>query len=133
MPFSRQRLQKHMAHFGYVLIDTPVIEPASLFLTKAGDQIIEHLFSFEHNGQHYALRPEFTASAANRYVKQHLEGVVRWQFNGPVFEDMPELAGQHWEYISVGAELIGMAGSDADAEMMSMAATGLTAQGLVNW
>ncbi|MBC8170115.1 MAG: ATP phosphoribosyltransferase regulatory subunit [Anaerolineae bacterium] len=125
MPVLQQRLQTHIVQFGYELIDTPLIEPASLFLTKAGDQIIEHLFSFERGGQQYALRPEFTASAAYQYIQQP-KGIVRWQFAGSVFEDIQETA-------SLGAELIGLAGSSADAEILGMAATGLTQLGIQDW
>lgn len=126
MPVLQQRLQTHIARFGYEPITTPLIEPASLFLTKAGDQIIEHLFSFERGGRQYALRPEFTASAAYQYTHRHHTGVVRWQFVGSVFQDIHETA-------SLGAELIGLAGSSADAEMMGMAATGLQQVGIQGW
>lgn len=122
MSFSQ--LQNHMARYGYELIETPVIEPATLFLTKAGDEIINRLFTFERSGKVLALRPEFTASAAQRYVNGN-EKIARWQFAGAIFEDHP---GGQYQHFSIGAELIGLAGSSADAEIIGMAALGLPAQ-----
>lgn len=105
---------------GYTRLETDIIQPADRFLTQAGDQIITRLFTFERRGQTMALRPEFTATAAHAYARQyagqHPLPVVRWQFHGPVFEDDPAL-GSVAESYSIGAELIGMAGGAADAEI----------------
>jgi histidyl-tRNA synthetase len=121
---SLSRLQDHFTHFGYEYLETPIIEPADLFLTKAGDEIINHLFTFERGGKQLALRPEFTASAARRYV----QGVVRWQFSGAIFQESPQ--GQY-QHLSIGAEFIGLSGAGADAEIIGMAASGLINQGVV--
>lgn len=119
------KLQTHIAKYGYVQIDTPIIEAADLFLTKAGDQIAERLFTFERHGHRLALRPEFTASAAHRYVQDFHQGIVRWQFNGPIFEDNPHISSQQYQYHSIGAELLGMESVAAEAEIISMAFHGL--------
>ena len=79
-----------MRAYGYERIETPIIQPAELFLTKAGDQIINRLFTFERMGRQLALRPEFTALAAHTYVTRYPEAphpVVRWQFSGSIFEE----------------------------------------------
>jgi ATP phosphoribosyltransferase regulatory subunit HisZ len=127
-------LEQHMARYGYRKVDTPVIQPADLFLTRAGDQIIDHLFTFERRGQQYALRPEFTASAAAQYAQQQREGdVARWQFNGAIFEDDPASTSTSYQRFGIGAELLGMAGALAEAEIIAMAAHGLTGQGMRDW
>ncbi|MFW5772209.1 MAG: ATP phosphoribosyltransferase regulatory subunit, partial [Phototrophicaceae bacterium] len=128
-------LQAHMARYGYRLIETPIIENADLFLIKAGDQVIERLFTFERRGHVLALRPEFTAAAAYRYAQRAESGVVRshtvrWQFGGPVFEDNPHDPIPAYQRHSAGAELIGLAGPAADAEIISMAAAGLASLGI---
>lgn len=122
------RLEQFMAGYGYEKIDTPVIQPAELFLTKAGDQIIHRLFTFERLGRQLALRPEFTALAAHAYVTQYpdTQPVVRWQFGGSVFED----ASGETQRFSIGAELIGMAGAPAEAEIIALAANGAAERGL---
>jgi histidyl-tRNA synthetase len=126
-------LQQHMKQYGYVSVETPIIEAADLFLTRAGDQIIQRLFTFEQYGQQLALRPEFTAAAAYHYAQQYDDGnIVRWQFSGYIFENEPNNVSRNYQRFSVGAELIGLAGAMADAEVISMAAQGITAQGIQN-
>jgi histidyl-tRNA synthetase len=131
MPLTLEMLQDYMRRYGYTPIDAPVIEPAALFLTKAGDQIIERLLTFTRAGREFALRPEFTASAMARYAAGD-ERIVRWQFSGKIFQDVA-LQPFHYETASVGAELIGYAGPHADAEVIAMAAQGLDVLGIEHW
>jgi histidyl-tRNA synthetase len=129
--YLASRLEQLMLGFGYEKVETPIIQPAELFLTKAGDQIMHRLFTFERLGRQLALRPEFTALAAHTYVTQHPDDqpVVRWQFNGPIFE---ETSGDSQRF-SIGAELIGMSGAPAEAEIIALAANGAAEQGLKKW
>ncbi len=123
------RLEQFMMGYGYEKIETPIIQPAELFLTKAGDQIIHRLFTFERLGKQLALRPEFTALAAHLYNTRYPAGdqpVMRWQFGGAIFED----AAGDTQRFSIGAELIGMSGAAAEAEIIALAANGA---GLENW
>jgi len=124
-------IQKHMALYGYEQIHLPLIEPAQLFLTRAGSQLIDQLVEFKYYGRHLALRPEFTASAAAHYV-QHGPGNIpaRWQLEGSVFRDNPSDASTDYQRLSLGAELIGMAQSFADAEIINMAVEGVTKIGI---
>ncbi len=128
-----ERLGAFMSHFGYERLETPIIDSADLFLTRAGDQIIDHLFTFERLGHQWALRPEFTAAAAHAYAERFPDHqpVVRWQFRGSVFEDNPNA--DSYQRYSIGAELIGMAGDAADAEIIAMAAGGIDHLGSSGW
>lgn len=127
-------LQTTMRRYGYAMAEMPIIEDAELFLTKAGDKVAERLFTFERNGNALALRPEFTAAAAHEYVRGEYDRPVRWQFTGPVFED-DTIGNQqaHYERQSAGAELIGVAGAMAEAEVIVMAAQGIMAAGISDW
>ena len=132
---SRQllaRLEQHMGLDGYRSFFVPIIEDADLFLIKAGDQIINQLFTFERHGRQLALRPEVTAAAAYYYAQQFGEEapVMRWQFSGTVFEDTDRGAR---ERLSAGAELVGLAGPAADAEIIALAALGATVLGYPEW
>ena len=122
------RLEQFMARYGYEKIETPIIQPAELFLTKAGDQIIHRLFTFERFGKQLALRPEFTALAAHTYNTLHPndQPVIRWQFGGAVFED----ASGETQRFSIGAELLGIGGAPAEAEIIALAANGAAERGL---
>ena len=126
-------LQEHMALFGYEQISLPFIEAADIFLTRAGDKIIDCLFTFDRLGQQLALRPEFTAAAAHHYVTQQETGVARWQFSGPIFEDAPDDHTLDYQKYSIGAECIGLAGGVAEADAIAMAVQGITKLGLENW
>jgi ATP phosphoribosyltransferase regulatory subunit HisZ len=125
------RLRQYMTYSGYELIELPIMQQADLFLTKAGDQIIERLFTFERGGKEWALRPEFTAAAAHLYSRTQQPGaIVRWQFSGPTFEEDPNLWTQEYQSLSIGAEMVGVGSALADAEIMAMAAQGLAACGI---
>lgn len=132
MAFSENHLQTHMVGYGYTLAETPIVEQAWLFLAKAGDQVIERLVMIERGGRELALRPEFTASAAYQYLQQS-EKIVRWQFSGPVFEDAAGSSIGVRQRYNMGAELIGLPGAAADAEIMQMAAMGLDTLGISQW
>lgn len=128
-------LQAHMARYGYQVVETPVIQAADLFLTRAGDQIVNRLFTFERYGRLLALRPEFTATAAYNYARQHPNGgaTVRWQFDGAIFEDDPDRIDHSYQFLSIGAELIGLAGPLADSEIIGMAVNGIASQHIPDW
>jgi histidyl-tRNA synthetase len=131
MPPALERLQQFMARYGYARLETPIIEPSALFLTKAGDQVIDRLLTFTRAGREFALRPEFTASAMAQYAAGAVP-IVRWQFSGTVFQDVADQP-FHYETVSAGAELIGYAGPHADAEIIAMAAQGLDELDISGW
>jgi len=128
-------LHRTMARYGYELVETSIVQPADLFLTKAGDRIISQLFTFERHGRQLALRPEFTATAAAEYAKRSGDGteVVRWQFSGPIFFEASGSETLQAPRISVGAEMIGIPGPLAEVEVIAMAIDGLEAQGGTDW
>lgn len=127
------RLQEHISLYGYEPIFVPVIEPATTFLTRASDRIINKLFTFEHYGQQLALRPEFTAAVARHYVQSGQTGAVRWQFSGPIFADDPDDHSLSFQTGSVGAEFIGEADLYAEAEIIAMTAHAIAKQNIPDW
>jgi len=128
-----RQLRDQMTLFGYEEVMLPIIEPAEIFLTRAGDTIIDRLFTFERGGKQRALRPEFTASAAYAYGQQDHQTPVRWQFDGVIFEDDPSSPTKQFQRYSIGAEYIGQGGTDAEAEIISMAVQGLERLGITEW
>lgn len=128
-----RQLQLHMEMFGYDLIDLPMITDAEIFLTRAGNTIIEELFTFERFGKLLALRPEFTGIVAHHYVQEALEQPVRWQLSGAIFTDEPADYSLQYQQHNIGAEIIGQDGTLADAEMIAMAVQGLTKIGIDQW
>lgn len=129
LPFENPNLTELVAHlheyltkFGYQHIQVPAISEASTFLQKAGDQISSSLFLFERFGKELSLRPEFTALAVRRYIEDSFRSntrtVARWQMYGSVFWD-DSFSFQNYQHMSLGAELIGMGGVLADAEILA--------------
>lgn len=123
-------LREHMMLYGYEPISIPVISAADIFLTRAGDTIIDRLFTFERYGQQLALRPEFTAVVAQHYVNQQPSPPQRWQYSGVIFEDFPDDHSLQFEAQSVGAEFIGKTRWDTDAEIIAMAVQGIEKVGI---
>jgi histidyl-tRNA synthetase len=124
-----------LARFGYPLVETPLVEHADLYLTKSGEEAMGRLFTFEIHGRLLCLRSEFTPSAARLYVEnyQNAPKPVRLGLAGPVFRYEALGKGASRQMYMVGAELIGMAGPAADAEMIGLAANGLQALSLTGW
>lgn len=126
-------LHQHMDLFGYELIDMPIIADADIFLTRAGNSIVEQLFTFERFGRLLALRPEFTALLAHRYAQEKHTKPVRWQLSGAIFVDEPSDYSLQYQHHNIGAEFIGQSSTLADAELMIMAVDGLEKLGVENW
>ena len=124
-----QSVEEVLTSYGYAKQFLAIVEHAELFLTRAGNAIIEKLFVFDQQGHEMALRPEFTAQAVEQYINsshdQSHDQIVRWQFSGPVFELTTETGVSLQEKPNIGVELIGQSGATADAEVIAMAAEAL--------
>lgn len=128
-----ETLASSFVTLGYEHIDTPIVEDAELFVRKSGGELSGMLYTFDDpGGNRVSLRPEFTPSVIRYYVEHRaeLETPVRWQYGGPVFRYSPLANDALRQYTQVGAELIGTAGVEADAEILGVAWSALHAIGL---
>jgi ATP phosphoribosyltransferase regulatory subunit HisZ len=128
----QQRLIQHHQQFGYEWKNVPIIGNADLFLARAGNTIIEKLFTFERNGKLMSLRPEFTTMAMDTYIRENHKATVRWQFFGETFEDIPSQFATQSQHLSAGIELIGISGVQADAEAIQVAFVGIQKLDITN-
>ncbi len=128
-------LQKQLDLFGYHLVDTPLVDPADLFLIKAGDAAISRLISFELPGKRLCLRPEFTVPAAQMYIKHFQErpGVVRLQFAGPILQYATLNHNRINQQVAVGAELLNEHSPAADAEIIALVGKMLHDADVLDW
>ncbi|MBI4540743.1 MAG: histidine--tRNA ligase family protein [Gemmatimonadetes bacterium] len=118
---------------GYRPVETPVLERAELYLRKSGGEMAARLLAMsDPGGERISPRPEFTASVIRAYVEREadLPLPVRWQYAGPVFRAYPAEGGPVTQFTQIGAELIGSASPQADAEVMGVACRGLAEAGL---
>ena len=128
-------LQGFLSFYGYQVIDTPVLEPAELYLLKSGAEVASQMYTFvDPGGRRVALRPEFTASVIRAYIERR-EGSglpLRWQYCGPVFRYTPLQDGAFRQFTQLGGELIGSPSPQADAEIVSLAYKGIKEIGLAS-
>ena len=129
-------LAGYYARRGYAPIDTPIVEDAELFVRKSGGELSGMLYTFDDpGGNRVSLRPEFTPSVIRNYIehKAELGTPARLSYSGPVFRYHSLDGGDLRQFTQVGTELIGLAGSEADAEILSIACGGLGELGLSGW
>ena len=129
-------LGAYYASCDYAPIDTPIVEEAELFVRKSGGELSGMLYTFDDpGGNRVSLRPEFTPSVIRHFVEQapELGTPARLRYCGPVFRYHSLDGGDLRQFTQVGTELIGLSGSKADVEILSIACGGLGELGLSEW
>lgn len=117
------------ARYGYRNIRTPIVEPLALFVRGLGevtDIVEKEMYAFEDrlNGEQLALRPEGTAGVVRAAVEHSLlyDGPKRYYYMGPMFRHERPQRGRYRQFHQIGVEALGLAGPEADAELITMAA-----------
>lgn len=120
-------LRDLMARYGYHNVRTPIVEPTALFVRGLGevtDIVEKEMYSFEDrlNGEALTLRPENTAGVVRAAVEHSLlyEGGKRLYYMGPMFRHEKPQRGRYRQFHQFGAEALGFAGPDVDAELIFM-------------
>jgi histidyl-tRNA synthetase len=115
--------------YGYRNIRTPLLEHTHLFrraIGEATDIVEKEMYSFqdELNGENLTLRPEATASTVRAAIEHSLlyNGPQRLWYIGPMYRHERPQKGRYRQFHQVGAEALGFAGPDIDAELLLMCA-----------
>jgi histidyl-tRNA synthetase len=115
--------------YGYQQIRTPVLESTALFRRGIGEvtDIVEReMYSFVDslNGESLTMRPENTAGVVRAVIEHNLlyEAPRRLWYFGPMFRHERPQRGRYREFYQAGAEALGFAGPDVDAEQILMLA-----------
>ncbi|MFN7444259.1 MAG: histidine--tRNA ligase, partial [Curvibacter sp.] len=123
-----QEVRGLMARFAYRNIRTPIVEPTALFVRGLGevtDIVEKEMYSFEDrlNGEQLTLRPECTAGVVRAAVEHNLlyDGGKRLYYMGPMFRHERPQRGRYRQFHQIGAEALGFAGAEVDAEMILLA------------
>ncbi|WP_425973640.1 histidine--tRNA ligase [Tepidimonas sp. HKU78] len=123
------RVREWFARYGYRNIRTPIVEPLALFVRGLGevtDIVEKEMYAFEDrlNGEQLALRPEGTAGVVRAVVEHSLlyDGPKRLYYMGPMFRHERPQRGRYRQFHQIGVEALGLAGPEADAELIAMAA-----------
>ena len=126
-----EALSVYLGERGYDAIDTPLLEETELFVRKSGGELTSRLYTFtDPGGYKVSLRPEFTSSVIRHFIEEGATSPARWRYSGPVFRYERGRDGGHRQFWQVGAELVGAAGVEADAEIVCVAWSGLGLTGM---
>lgn len=122
-----ETVRSWMRSYGYRNIRTPIVEQTAVFsrgLGQVTDIVEKEMYSFldAMNGDALTLRPENTAGVVRAVVEHNLtyEGPKRLWYMGPMFRHERPQRGRYRQFHQIGAEAVGFAGPDIDAEIISM-------------
>ena len=122
------QLRTLMERYGYRNLRTPIVEPTALFVRGLGevtDIVEKEMYSFTDrlNGEELTLRPENTAGVVRAAVEHALiyDGGKRLYYMGPMFRHERPQRGRYRQFHQFGAEALGFAGPDVDAEIILIA------------
>ena len=112
--------------YGFSEYDAPVLESEALYTRKAGEEVTQQLYNFVDKGDRpVALRPEMTPSLARMVMakKGGLPLPLKW-FSIPQcwrYERMTR--GRRREHFQWNMDIWGVAGEEAEAELLSAMVT----------
>lgn len=110
--------------FGFREVATPIFEDSELFVMRSGPNILEELYAFKDKGdREIALRPELTAPTIRMFVNSmsNEPKPIKLFYFGQCFRYERPQSGRYREFFQFGAELIGSATPDIDAEAIALA------------
>jgi len=116
-------MQDVLERWGYQEVSTPTFEHLELFTKKSGASVMEEIYSFpDKGGRDLALRPELTAPVMRMYVSelQNSPKPQRLCYFGNCFRYERPQKGRFREFWQLGAELIGGAKPDSEAEAIAL-------------
>jgi histidyl-tRNA synthetase len=126
--FILAKIQETTKLFGYLRLDTPVLERASLFVRGVGegtDIVEKEMYIFDdRDGDQLALRPEFTAGIMRAYIENGLHTLptpVKVWTTGPLFRHERPQAGRYRQHSQFDIEVIGEQDPAVDLEVISVA------------
>ncbi len=132
-----QHVREVMGAYAYGSIRTPILEHTQLFVKGTGettDIVEKEMYSFADrlNGEHLTLRPENTPGVVRAAIEHNLtyDGGKRLYYVGPMFRHERPQRGRYRQFYQVGAEALGFAGAEVDAELIVLASHLLERLGL---
>jgi len=112
--------------FGYQEFEGPFLESIDLYAAKSGEELVkEQSFVFpDRSGDLISLRPELTPTLVRMVAQRQrqLTYPLRWWSFGPFWRYERPQKGRTREFFQWNIDLIGVATSEADAEMVAIMA-----------
>jgi histidyl-tRNA synthetase len=137
----RERLERQAARIlgaaGYRRIETPAFEATELFARGVGeatDIVQKEMYTFDDGGgRSLTLRPEGTAPVCRAYIEHGMhklpQPVKLWYLSSFFRAEAPQ-RGRYRQFWQIGAEAIGSALPETDAELIVLLAELLEALGV---
>ena len=134
--FIFEKLRGVFEKYGYGEIDTPAFENIELFEKKGsvGGEAVKDVYKFkDKSGRELALRFDMTVPVARVVVGNKLPKPIRFYYISKNWRYEEIKKGRYREFYQAGLELFGPKGSEADAEIIQVAADLLLALGFENF
>jgi histidyl-tRNA synthetase len=111
--------------FGYEEYDAPLLEPLEVYAAKTGQEIVnEQTFQFtDRGGRNVAIRPEMTPTVSRMVAarRQEIAYPARWYSIAQYMRYERPQRGREREFWQLNTDIFGVAGVEAEAEMIIMA------------
>ncbi len=134
--FFESKLRDMAKIHGFRETETPIFEDAELFILRSGPNVLKELYAFEDKGgRQIALRPEMTAPAVRMFVNgmSNDPKPIKIFYFGQCFRYERPQSGRYREFFQFGAEIIGGATPETDAEAIAAASGMIKALGLKDY
>lgn len=128
MNFVRATAREVCGRYGFDEVETPIFEFTEVFartLGETSDVVTKEMYTFtDKGGASITLRPENTAGVARSFISNGLKQQVpvKQFYSGPMFRYERPQKGRMRQFHQVGVELIGVAGPQADIEVIACGA-----------
>jgi histidyl-tRNA synthetase len=112
--------------YGYGEIATPIFEFSEVFQRTLGDTsdiVTKEMYSFtDRGGDNLTLRPEYTAGVARAFISGGLQQLLPLKVfcHGPMFRYERPQKGRLRQFHQIDVEILGVAGPEADIEVIAL-------------
>lgn len=124
-----QKVRRLYEDFGFSQVITPEVEPTELFQRGVGetsDIVEKEMYTFsDRNGDSLTLRPEGTASVVRAVIQHNWtyeNSTLKLYYFMPMFRHERPQKGRFRLHYQFGLEVFGVAGPEADVEVLSLQA-----------
>jgi histidyl-tRNA synthetase len=125
--------------FGYQEIRTPIFESTDVFVKPIGegtDIVDKEMYTFVDRGERsITLRPELTAPVVRAVLEHNLLKTLplKLYYRGPIFRYERPQKGRYRQAHQWGVECFGVAGPEADAEIIALGLEVMRAIGITDY
>jgi histidyl-tRNA synthetase len=109
--------------YGFREVDTPSVESLELFKVKSGEEICQQTFSFKDKAdREITLIPELTPTVARMVVERAktLRLPIKWFSMPKMWRYEEPQSGRLREFYQLNADIYGVKGPEADAEVLAV-------------